>query len=334
MGLALLAFTACEKDEDRIIMNPGDAPTLTSSVNKMVLVQEEAENEAVTFAWTKADYGFQAGVKYSIEADVKGSDFANAKSVTIGNSLEKQFTVSELNALLNKVGVPADTESPVEFRIKAEVAPSVDPVYSNAVTVAVTPYSTEKVYPSLWVPGGYQGWSPATAPKIYSLKEDGTYEGYVYFSEASEFKFTSLPEWSGTNYGNGGAGKLDTDGGAGNLSIPEAGMYLLKVNTNTLTWSATKTNWGVIGSATAGGWDSDQDLIWDATTRTLRKVMDLSVGKIKFRANDDWPINLGDAGADGILEYGADDIDIATAGTYEVVLDLKGPFYTYTLNKQ
>jgi hypothetical protein len=69
---------------------------------------------------------------------------------------------------------------------------------------------------TLYAPGGHQGWSPETAPTLYSRNFDFKYEGYVYFAdENTEFKFTSQPDWGGTNYGDGGEGGiLSDDGGA------------------------------------------------------------------------------------------------------------------------
>ena len=116
----------------------------------------------------------------------------------------------------------------------------------------------------------------------------------MYFKEApSEFKFTSDPDWSHTNYGDSGNNTLSTDGGAGNLKVNEPGYYALTADLNTNKWSATKMNWGVIGDAT-GNWDADKDLIYDEATKTLKLTLDLTVGAIKFRANDDWKDNYGD----------------------------------------
>lgn len=65
-----------------------------------------------------------------------------------------------------------------------------------------------------------------------------------------EFKFTSAPNWGGTNYGGtnpffpGGNGTISTSGG--NLSFPEgAGYYKLNVNVNEESWTYTKTTWGL-----------------------------------------------------------------------------------------
>ena len=113
----------------------------------------------------------------------------------------------------------------------------------------------------------------------------------------------------------------------------EAGLYKLNVNVNDLTHTFEKTDWGVIGDATPTGWDSDTDMVYDEASGTLKLTMDLNAGKIKFRANDDWAINLGDDDANGDLQYGGADIDISEAGNYTIELILNQARYLYKLTK-
>ena len=189
---------------------------------------------------------------------------------------------------------------------------------------------------SLYVPGGYQDWSPATAPSIYSRNMNFKYEGYVYFNNATEFKFTSQPDWNGIGYGDGGSdGVLSDDGGAGNLKVEEAGYYKLNVDlsANPFTYSAVKTTWGIIGDATPGGWDNSTDMTYDDETKQWSIVVELSDKEFKFRANNGWDINIG--GALDNLTDGGDNIKIEESGTYLVTLDLSDPtVYTATLTKQ
>jgi hypothetical protein len=221
----------------------------------------------------------------------------------------------------------------------------VETTYSNVVTLTVTPYFDIPVYPSLYVPGAYQGWSPATAMRISSPSDNKLYEGYVYYSDASslEFKYTSDPDWNHTNYGDGGGGKLSTDGGAGNLKVPSTGYFLLKADLTGNTWSATATQWGIIGDATPGGWGTSTPLTFDAASQTWTGTVHLTAAApgatataCKFRANDAWDINLGDnKPANGVLKYGGENIPVAVTGDYKVTLNLSNPaFYFYSLIKQ
>jgi hypothetical protein len=204
-------------------------------------------------------------------------------------------------------------------------------------TMAPKLKSAKVDYPVIYVPGGYQSgsgysegdWSPDVAPTLASVNSDANYEGYVYFADAAEFKFTAGPNWD-VNWG-GSNGVLES--GGANLTVAESGYYKLNVNTSDLTYSITKTDWGIIGSATANGWDSDQNMEFDPETKTWIAELDLSAGEIKFRANDDWAINYGDDGADGVLGAGAANIAIAEAGSYKITLKLESPDYTYTVEK-
>jgi hypothetical protein len=69
--------------------------------------------------------------------------------------------------------------------------------------------------------------------------------------------------------------------------------------------------------------------VWEGQVTVTKKE------EFKFRANKDWPINLGDNGADNSLEGDGANIVLPTAGTYKISLDLNNPgFYTYKVVKQ
>ncbi len=66
--------------------------------------------------------------------------------------------------------------SPIELEVRAKAALGTSPTataiakYSATMALAGTPYNANAaiVYPSLWVPGAYQGWAPDKAPTIAS----------------------------------------------------------------------------------------------------------------------------------------------------------------------
>ncbi len=51
-------------------------------------------------------------------------------------------------------------------------------------------------------------------------------------------------------------------------------------------------------------------------------TMNLNVGELKFRANDDWALNFGDNDNDLKPDYGGNNIQITSAGNYTITLDL------------
>ena len=97
------------------------------------------------------------------------------------------------------------------------------------------------------------------------------------------------------------------------ISIPELWTSEKKIEVLPVVW-------GVIGNATAGGWDADQDMTWDAEKKCWTATLALTEGKLKFRSNDAWAANPNLGGTFDNLTLGGADIDVAEAGTY--VMDL------------
>ncbi len=188
-----------------------------------------------------------------------------------------------------------------------------------------------KLYSLLYIPGDYQGWNPANAPTMGSPNADGAFETYINMPAGGsyKFKFTSQPDFAGSNYGDGGNGVLSTSGG--DLSVPTAGFYKLNANTVANTWSATKTTWGMLGDF--NGWGNDVVMVYDANSNAFKATISVpSNGVFKFRANGGWTLNYGDGGTDGTLEADGDNIPI-TAGSREVKLYLgNAGYYTYSIN--
>ena len=197
--------------------------------------------------------------------------------------------------------------------------------------VIVRPISPNPNLKRIYAPGGYQGWDPAKANTFSSPNDDGKFEGYIYFAEPAEFKFTTGPNWD-ENFGDDGDnGTLEQNGS--NLKVEEAGFYKVSVDIPGRKYTITKTTWGLIGSATPKGWDSDTDMKYDAVTNSWSITISLTAGVVKFRANDSWDLNYGDNGANASLEEGGSDINIPSAGTYFIKLFLDKPNYSYQLEK-
>lgn len=199
-------------------------------------------------------------------------------------------------------------------------------------SVVVAPNPGNTTYPVIYVPGGYQGWDPATAAQLASSGSDNTYEGYVYFpDDQKEFKFTIGPNWS-VNFGDNGS-DLSLEPNGANIAVPEGGFYKINVDLTNLNYTLLKTNWGLVGDAT-GSWDVDQDMTYDAAENAWTITLDLEGSKaVKFRANDGWTLNYGDNGPDALLEEGGSNISIPSNGTYTIKLFLDKPDYTYSIER-
>lgn len=339
LGVTVL-MGSCDKDEVQTVMQTGVAPQLSASASKLTLTADKAGEVAQIMTWKRADYGFKAAVSYTLESAKSGTNFASPKEVVLGNGVEFKYTTAELNQLAVIMGLKPAAVGKIDFRVKAVISPTQPPLYSNVQTIDVTPYQVVINYPSLWVPGAYQGWNATKAPKISSTKDNSIYEGYVNFIGADlNFKLTSHPDWNNKIYGWASSmttgsdvtGTFNTTGG--NLFVPETGYYLVKANTIANTWSATKTTWSIIGNAPtlSNNWTNDVPLIFDPANNTWKVTTTFTAGNFKFRANGAWVLNFGDTGADLSLEYDGANIAIPAAGTYTVTLDLKAGNYTYTI---
>lgn len=333
--ILVMALVSCEKDETRLVVIPGAAPVLSTSTATPALKLEDASKEAVKFTWTAADFNYAAGVTYTLQLAKKGTDFKETVDFNAGPALSKTYTVADLNTALLRLGIAAGSRGDLDVRVRASVSANVATLTSGLASVSATPYLVIIEYPSLYVPGGYQGWSPDKAPKLASVKDNKIYEGFVNFTDATEFKFTDAPGWDKGIYGDEGDGTTKKIASPGNnFKVPSGGYYLLKADLNDKSWDAVKTSWGLIGSGTPGGWGGDTDMVYDAATGTWSLTVNLTADEIKFRANDDWAINFGDTKADGFLDYGGDNIKVPAAGNYTVTLNLSiGGNYSYTLKK-
>lgn len=183
--------------------------------------------------------------------------------------------------------------------------------------------------PALFLVGGSTsaGWEPTAGIPLWLYDDESKtkFEIYAYFT-VDDFGFKLLPtdvDWENGFGDSGTDGVLLQDNDAGNLTVPADGFYRLRVDVEELTYELLELHWGVIGSATAGGWDNDVDLehVGGKGSYSFKGSMSFTAGEYKFRANDDWDINLG--GELNNLFQDGPNLEISTPGTYQVELILE-----------
>lgn len=217
------------------------------------------------------------------------NDFVVAQGAKDKEVRDVQVTVKATHALLKTPLVSA----PVVFKVKAFV-PSI-----------------------LYMVGNLNDWA-GDSPVLMTYNKDNNDFSKIAYMEG-EFLFTTLKDkdnWWREKYGKTAtAGKLAKFGGD-NIVVPAAGFFKAQANIEALTYSLTPITWGVIGSATAGGWDTDTNMTFDAATKTYSVTMDLNAGAWKVRFADDWALSVGpDAGGD---------FQLAEGGNYTITLTYKG----------
>lgn len=215
---------------------------------------------------------------------------------------------------------------------------TLDPSGANVVSPAgyykITADAEKMTYTTLatiWgvvgsaTPGSWDNDTPLTYDPT-----SATWQGGVTLT-ANEFKFRANDNWD-YNYGST-AGNATLDAGGTNIPVAIAADYYIILDLSKpheYTYSANR--WGVIGSATPGGWGTDTDMTWDPVTKSMTVTLNLVAGDMKFRANDDWAINLG--GTPAALVQDGPNISITEAGSYTVRLfpTLNGGSFTIVKN--
>ncbi|MEG9326535.1 SusF/SusE family outer membrane protein [Salinimicrobium catena] len=367
--VALTGFNACTSDDDVVFIAQPDpegiAFTNTFSP-EYILTNATAENTVERFVWNEIDLDVPTNINYDLMASAS-QDMSDPVLMgsTAGTNLAVK--VKQLLSLAQDAGLDNDpeTEAPntgtLYFQVQATAGTAGELLHESDVQplTVVIPETTgegEIELPKIYMVGNFQSaggygndWTPADGVPLTASGEGNTdFEGYVYINvDSPEFKFLPTNEgWDG-DYGDAGTeagvytGSLLQEGEV-NAGTPDGtgGYYLVKVNTETLTYTLEKYSWGVIGNATPTGWDSDTDMSYDTDNHVWTVTMDLTAqdapdNGFKFRANDSWDVNLGDTGADGTLEPGGENIGVPEAGNYTITLDLndsRNPTYTLTKN--
>ena len=313
-------FTACE-DVDMVQINPAANTVVSLSTNSVVLVEDNATENAVTVSWTLPDFNFDAAPSYTIMIDIGGGDFSAAQLISVGSDYSYDFTVSELNNKLLSLGLSPNEEAVVDFKVKTTLS-SYQEMLSESVSLTVTPYSSIlDLSTNIGVVGSATpgGWGNPDIPDLpfYTTATADVYVAYVTLGNG-EIKFRKDNLWT-ENYGDTGAdGTLEANGD--NIPV-SAGSYMITLNMSNLTYTIEPFTWGLVGSATTNGWDGpDMMLNYNSFGDDWRTVVSLNDGEVKFRFNNDWGLNYGDSGADGSLENGGDNIAIS-AGNYLVVFN-------------
>ena len=167
LGVAM-AFAACESDLDGTTYNAETAqPAVlsTPATTNIVLEAANASDVAVSLSWEKANFGYSAISTTNIDFDLAGNNFANARQLAaVTTATTQDITVNDLNSavinLLNDHGIEEDYSArDYEIRLSSSISQAADTLYSNVITLNITPYSMDVQYPKLWVVGKYCDWN-------------------------------------------------------------------------------------------------------------------------------------------------------------------------------
>ena len=326
-SLLAVSLWSCKKDGDLTVANVSAAGTLAASSTTVALTQANGTKPAVTLSFPAATVtGYKVPVATSLQFDLKANNFSAPREFVI-TTTSYTPTVADFNAMLLALGVKAGTAAQVDVRLKSAPAPNTV-TYSNVITLSATPYLAAAW---IYVPGAYQGWTPATADSLVSKENNGVYSGIINYTAGNlGFKITPAKNWD-LAYGDAGSGTISTTGG--DLNAGAAGKRQVTVDLNKKTIAITAAQlWTITGDASQGwGVDTELDFINDAKG-TWKGTLDLKVGAFKFRFNKDYNGALGGTATAGVLSTTGGDIPVTTAGKYTITLNVTDLTYTMVKN--
>ncbi|MEY3874658.1 MAG: hypothetical protein RL363_1379 [Bacteroidota bacterium] len=334
---------ACKKEGQLVTLGTGTPAVITTSATSVVLTKPNLANVAVTVSVAPADFGFDAAVTNTLQIAKTGTSFASPKEVIMSTgATSKSFTHLEMNNLLLSMGLAPEVAGSIDIRLKSTISTSVNPIYSNVKAVTATPFALIGI---LYMAGAHNGWTFAN-DSVVSPEGDGIYSAIIQFKQSkSMFKLSKTKEWSNV-YGSSsedvisallvGPGDIPKAIVGPDLTSPYTTLdnYKVVANTNTLAISYEIFSWGLIGSATPGGWNDDTPMKYNNTTKTWSLTVNLTAGDIKFRKNHNWGLSLG--GSNGNLTSDNGPNIPVTAGNYTIVANINEAAYntsTYTITK-
>ncbi len=240
--VAFLGLSACEEDFEKTIIKSDVTPNVLNAPDApdYTFTFETNDNVFNEFSWTETDFGYQASITYTLQMDVAGNDFANAVAIGSTQDLTISPLIGDVNASLLGMGLEADVEESIEFRVMSVVSDEVASVYSNVVSANITPYLA--TFPPIYIIGDAQSWSLTDALEASSTGP-GTYEAIGLFTENGKFRFFATPSWDAQQWGFSDFSTIPSELVSGedsdnNFIFTGAdGVYkmIVNLNTNTIT---------------------------------------------------------------------------------------------------
>lgn len=341
-SLLLVLVVSCAGEDDKMTLVENTKSSLSADKTSVVLNNAVPDDEAIEFIYSLPTFSPLVVPQYFIEFGIKGNNFYDSEVLVVSKDAATiSITHKELNDLMLNLGAEAGQLTAVEVRFKASFNSNAN-YYSNVLSLDITPFVSLK---DLFLVGDATeaGWGnnnnnqplfrdPVNVNKFY-------FRGY--FSAGSFKILEKLGEWHpqwGLNAGAVAVSNLDGSNEPGSFSISAAGYYDFEIDINAKTYSLTPytgslasySTIGIIGSSTADGWNSDQDMTASTFNPHVWRVNNiaLTAGEAKFRADNDWGANWGgNTPFSGTATSGGPNIPVSEAANYDVFFnDLDGRY--------
>jgi starch-binding outer membrane protein SusE/F len=334
---ALVVLAGCKKNLPQATLVPGTAMLNTTASTLVLDSTGGGSKTALTLSWPAMNEGAQVAVTYTLEIDSVNGNFSKPVTVNLATGVSMTYSMSALNLVALGLGLVPAVPGQLQVRVAADVnqsngaASTVPTVYSNVVSLTLTPYSTippplYPVPPNLYLvgsatPGGTaSGWNnPVPVPSQQFTQIDANTFGMVINLIGGE-QFLLLPvngDWS-HKYAVAASTSAPTGGpfvpdAANNMNGPTtSGLYRIIVDFLKGTYTITPASPGdiptalyIVGDATAGAWANPVPVPSQQFTQTSSgeykiTIPLLATGSYLFLpVNGDWTNKYGGASATG-----------------------------------
>jgi hypothetical protein len=352
---ATVLFVACEKPKALPYNKLGNPVVLTPSATTVTPAVADSNKIVLTLSWTFPNYATDsANMKYIVEIDTAGRNFAKEITRTLTKSLSTSFTGRDLNTILLNYGYSIGTPVKLDMRVTSSYANNNERYISNVVQVTITPYAdpsklvTEKttVTGSLATASQHSNtftWSSAfpgyTGTVSYTIQYDSAGKNFVapqeiplgnsvYSKDMSQADMNTTAINSGIPM-DGKTGKVEYRIKATTASGSVAYSNVVNVTITTYIPILRFYMPGSYQSATGNGTDwtpgDAPELIRDLRSAVFNKLYYIYIylpagAQFKFTQGRDWAINYGGTG--GTLSGNGANLSVPAAGFYRITIDV------------
>lgn len=352
-ALILSLVMACSKVEKLPYYGKGNAVQLSASTTTIALTEADSTKEVVKFSWTSPNYATDSStVKYLLEMDTVGREFAQAAVIEITGKLDTVLIGRTLNAVLLNFGYALGTSHSLETRIVSSYANNNERYFSNVITIAVTPYgdpgnlttSETSVSPALATAGEHAldfSWTPAftgyNGQVRYFIQYDSATKNFANIHEIEvgvgllmkamtqgEINETALN--SGIKGGENGTVEYRIKSVTAQGAIAYSSAVTVSINAYVPILRFYLPGGYQAAAGYGNDWspESAPEFIRDLRPDVMNKLYYLYIylpanAEFKITQGRSWDINYGGSG--GNLVVNGPNLTVSTAGYYRISID-------------
>ena len=364
-----LLYTACDKVDNLPYYENGKAVTLSSSAATLAPPAADSNKTVLSLSWTYPNYATDSSnIKYVIEIDSTGKNFANAAGRSVLKSLTTSFTAKELNTILLAKGYAFNVPVDMDVRVISSYANNNERLTSNTIKIRMTPY---KIPPKVALPTSNRvfivgdattfGWTNDAAPPFPAAREfarldETTWGGIMYLKGSGAYKLLQTQGNWDTQFhmvdgGTATAGSfVQQNADPGFPSPSTAGWYKIILDFQSGKYTVTAVSNDLpqelylTGDAMPSGWTNTPPVAQQLTRLNSSEYsisIALAPGKVYklLSTQGQWQPQFGGSsatgGALGANYGGGSDPDAiptpSAAGTYKIKVNFVTNTYTVTL---